>query len=57
MSLLVTSDCLLTLPMLLTADDKYSHHFTKNLAQPIQMQLSKKPNLSSQIFIEFLKST
>ena len=57
MSLLVTSDCLLTLPMLLTADDKYSHHFTKNLAQPIQMQLSKKPNPSSQIFIEFLKST
>ena len=36
-------------------DDKYYLLNKDNLAQPIQMQLSKKKNIS-QIFVAFLKS-
>ena len=41
----------------LTRDDKYSIGNRENLGQPIQMRLSKKLEISSQLFTAFLKST
>ena len=40
----------------LTVDDKYYLFNKDNLTQPIQMQLSKKQEKFSEIFIGFLKS-
>ena len=39
---------------ILTADDKHSLHNRENFLQLIQMKLSKKPTIFSQIFIVFL---
>ena len=36
--------------------DEYSRSNRENLPLPIQMQLSKKPNVFCQFFIAFLKS-
>ena len=41
----------------LTADEKYSLCNRENLLQTIQMELSKKQNIFSGTFAEFLKST
>ena len=40
----------------LTADDEYSRHNRENLPLPIQVQLSKKPNIFFCFFIGFLES-
>ena len=40
----------------MTVDDKYYLFNKDNLTQPIQMQLSKKQEKFSEIFIAFLKS-
>ena len=40
----------------LTADDKHYLLNTDNLTQPIQMQLSQKQKIISQLFFAFLKS-
>ena len=42
---------------LLTLDDKYSLGNREKLSQPIEMQLSKKPQIFSHFFSAFLKST
>ena len=42
---------------ILTADGKYSLRNSKNIPQPIQMQLSKKHKNFSQTFAKFLKFT
>ena len=41
---------------MLSVNFKYSHSNRENLLIPIQMQLSKKPKILSQIFIAFLES-
>ena len=41
----------------LTDDEKYSLLYRENLTQPIQIQLSQKPKIFSEIFSAFLKST
>ena len=41
----------------LTANDKYSLPNSKNLPQPLQMELSKEEKFSSQFFAQFLKFT
>ena len=41
----------------LTDDEKYSLLYRENLTQPIQILLSQKPKIFSQIFAAFLKST
>ena len=41
----------------LTVDDKYFCSVRDNFPQPIQMQLSKKPETFWESFIVFLKST
>ena len=58
MSLLVTHKSLSLFVNTLTADDKYSLLNKDNLAQPIQMQLSKKKkkNAISHLLIAFLES-
>ena len=35
----------------------YTNIFSENIAQPIEMQLSKKPMASCHVFIAYLKST
>ena len=40
----------------MTADDKHYLLNTDNLTQPIQMQLSQKQKIFSQLFFAFLKS-
>ena len=40
----------------MTADDMYSLPNSENLPQPIQMQLSKKLSVFSQVFSVFLKT-
>ena len=42
---------------MLTADDKHCLRSSKNVLQPIQMQLSKKRKTLSQFFAEFPKFT
>ena len=50
-------DHILTLRInMLTVDYEYSRSNRENLPLPIQMQLSKKPNVFCQFFIAFLKS-
>ena len=56
MSLLVTHKSLYLSVKRLTADDKYSLLNKDNLAQPIQMQLSKKTTALSHFLIAFLES-
>ena len=57
MSLLLRSQLLWLLVNILTADDKYSRHYRENLAQPIQMFISKKLKGFSVDFIAFPKVT
>ena len=56
MSLLVVSEILGLFVNTITVNGKYSLHNTKNLRQPITMQLSKKKLVFSQFFYELLKS-
>lgn len=39
----------------LTVDDRYSHNCRENLAQPMEMQISKNKSIFSECFIAFLK--
>ena len=57
MSLLATFKILGLLVNTLTADDKYYFRARQNLLQPIQIQLSKKHNVSSDVFALIMKST
>ena len=41
----------------LITDEKYSLHNIENLAQPIQIKLSKKQETSPEVFALFLKYT
>ena len=41
----------------LTANDKYPDRDCLNLLSPIQMQLSLKPTICSDLFVPFLEST
>ena len=41
----------------LTANDKYPVQDCVNLSSPIQMQLSLKPTICSDFFVQFLEST
>lgn len=50
MSLLVLSEILRLFVDILTADDKYSLRYKKNLQQLIQIQLSKKHKFFPDIF-------
>ena len=50
-SLLVRSVMLGLFLNTMTVNDKYSHHSRDNLAQPIQMQLSKKKNVFFRNFL------
>ena len=57
MSVLVVSKIFRSFVNTLTLDDKYSVDKTENLTQPIQMQLSKKLEVFSEVFTAFLKNT
>ena len=57
MWLLVISEILALFFQIVTADHKYSLWNTKNLQQPIQIQLSKKQKVFFEYFTSFLKST
>ena len=57
MSVLVVSKIFRQFVNKLTPDDKYSVDNTENLTQPIQMQLSKKLEVFSEVFTAFLKNT
>ena len=57
MSLLVTSEILVLLVNILTADDKYPLCNSESLLQPIQRQLPKKENFFAQFFAAFMKFT
>ena len=41
----------------LTANDKYTVRYCVSLSSPIQMQLSLKPTIFSDLFLPFLEST
>ena len=56
MSLLVISEILRLFVSTLTADQNYSSLNSKNLAQSIQMQFSKKQKTLSEFLSSFLKS-
>ena len=55
--MLVLCKFLRLLVKILTDDEKYSLLYRENLTQPIQILLSQKPKIFSQIFAAFLKST
>ena len=57
LSLLVISEFLGLFVDTFYPDGKYSFHYSENLQQPIQMQLSKKIKMFYQYFAPFLKST
>ena len=57
MSVLVVSKILRLFVNTFTPDDKYPLVNSENLTQPIQMQLSKKLKIFSELFTGFLKST
>ena len=57
MSLLVRSGTLALFFNTLTGDDNYSSHYRENVAQPIQLQLSKKPKAFSPNLIACPKFT
>ena len=57
MWLLVILEILALFFQIVTADHKYSLWNTKNLQQPIQIQLSKKQKVFFEYFTSFLKST
>ena len=56
MSLLVISAVLGHFVNTLTPDYNYSLPNSENFPQPIQMQLSKKPMIFSELFSQFLNS-
>ena len=57
MSVLLRSEILELSVNTLSADGKYFCHYKKNLVQQIQLQLAKKPKVSSGNFIAFVKYT
>ena len=57
MSPLVLGEILEVLLNILTADGKYRVQGCGNMQLPIQMQLSEKQKIFSEIFIPFLEST
>ena len=57
MSLLVIHETLRLCVNTFTVHNKYSFRDSENLPQPIQMQLSKKRETSSEFFASLVKST